>query len=172
MKTEQEQIEKMARSMCGYCSTDGKCAVSKNGREPDICANVDTQHCLYKEYAERLIESGYGNVSEYKAEIERLEQQNAIQCDAWQKLSDENERLVTENNSNLRYNSVLRKENKKLKEEIKQAQLNILGKLWSNISNSKQLIQSHIADGSFTIEDIYMEIDELMAEVQNAEDKG
>ena len=72
MKTEQEQIEKMARSMCGYCSTDGKCAVSKNGREPDICANVDTQHCLYKEYAERLIESGYGKVSEYEAEIEQL----------------------------------------------------------------------------------------------------
>lgn len=72
MKTEQEQIEKMARSMCGYCSTDGRCAVSKNGREPDICANVDTQHCLYKEYAERLIESGYGKVSEYEAEIEDL----------------------------------------------------------------------------------------------------
>ena len=72
MKTEQEQIEKMARSMCGYCSTDGKCAVSKNGREPDICANVDTEHCLYKEYAERLIESGYGKVSEYEAEIEQL----------------------------------------------------------------------------------------------------
>lgn len=72
MKTEQEQIEKMARTMCGYCSTDGKCAVSKNGREPDICANVDTQHCLYKEYAERLIDSSYGKVSEYKAENERL----------------------------------------------------------------------------------------------------
>ena len=72
MKTKQEQIEEMARSMCGYCSTDGKCAVSKNGREPDICANVDTEHCLYKEYAEMLIESGYGDVSEYKAEIERL----------------------------------------------------------------------------------------------------
>lgn len=72
MKTKQEQIEKMARSMCGYCSTDGKCAVSKNGREPDICANVDTEHCLYKEYAERLIESGYGKVSEYEAEIEQL----------------------------------------------------------------------------------------------------
>lgn len=72
MRTEQEQIEKMARSMCGYCSTDGKCAVSKNGREPDICANVDTEHCLYKEYAERLIESGYGKVSEYEADIEQL----------------------------------------------------------------------------------------------------
>lgn len=81
MKTKQEQIEKMARSMCGYCSTDGKCAVSKNGREPDICANVDTQHCLYKEYAERLIESGYGDVSEYKAEIERLNSNNGfLQC--------------------------------------------------------------------------------------------
>ena len=76
MKTEQEQIEKMARTMCGYCSTDGKCAVSKNGREPDICANVDTQHCLYKEYAERLIDSNYGKVSEYKAEIERLKAEN------------------------------------------------------------------------------------------------
>lgn len=81
MKTEQEQIKKMARSMCGYCSTDGKCAVSKNGREPDICANVDTEHCLYKEYAERLIESGYGDVSEYKAEIERLNSNNGfLQC--------------------------------------------------------------------------------------------
>ena len=78
MKTEQEQIEKMARSMCGYCSTDGKCAVSKNGREPDICANVDTQHCLYKEYAERLIENGYGKVSEYEAEIKQLKAKNKV----------------------------------------------------------------------------------------------
>ena len=81
MKTEQEQIEKMARSMCGYCSTDGKCAVSKNGREPDICANVDTEHCLYKEYAERLIENGYGKVSEYEAEIERLKAKNKVFVD-------------------------------------------------------------------------------------------
>lgn len=81
LRKEQEQIEKMARSMCGYCSTDGKCAVSKNGREPDICANVDTEHCLYKEYAERLIESGYGKVSEYEAEIERLKSNNGfLQC--------------------------------------------------------------------------------------------
>ena len=52
------------------------------------------------------------------------------------------------------------------KKSIKQAQLDILGKLWSNISNNKSLIQSHIADGSFTIEDIYMEIDELIEEVE------
>ena len=80
MKTEQEQIEKMARSMCGYCSTDGKCAVSKNLREPDICANVDTEHCLYRQYAERLIENAYGKVSEYEAEIERLKAENETYC--------------------------------------------------------------------------------------------
>lgn len=59
-----------------------------------------------------------------------------------------------------------------IKQEIKQAQLNILGKMWARISHNKTLIQSHIADGSFTIEDIYMEIDELMREVQNGEDKS
>lgn len=53
------------------------------------------------------------------------------------------------------------------KKNIKQAKLNILGEMWARISHNKTLIQSHIADGSFTIEDIYMEIDELMAEVQN-----
>lgn len=79
MKTEQEQIERMARTMCGYCSTDGKCAVSKNLREPDICANVDTQYCLYKEHAEQLVENGYGDVSEYKAEIEQLKAKNKSQ---------------------------------------------------------------------------------------------
>lgn len=105
MKTEQEQIEKMARIMCGYCSTDGKCAVSKNLREPDVCANVDTEHCLYKEYAERLFENGcYGNVSEYKAEIERLK--------------SDNEALIMWNEAYTEENEKLKEENKKLEEDI------------------------------------------------------
>lgn len=86
---------------------------------------IDVPYEKINDIAVALVKEGYGDISEYKAEIERL------------------------------------------KAKIKQAQLGVLGKLWSNISNSKQLIQSHIADGSFTIEDIYMEIDELMAEVQN-----
>lgn len=71
----------------------------------------------------------YKIITEQEKENEKLEQLNAIQCDAWQKVSDENESLVMENNSNLRYNSALRKENKKLKAEnqelatsLKQAQ--------------------------------------------------
>ena len=115
MKTKQEQIEKMARRMCGYCSTDGKCAVSKNGREPDICANVDTEHCLYKEYAERLIESGYGDVSEYKAEIERL-RATLKQCN-------------TELNSALESLKSQCREIGELKSGTKQAKIDVLNKL-------------------------------------------
>lgn len=98
-------------------------------------------------------------ITEQEKENEKLEQLNAIQCDAWQKLSDENERLVTENNSNLRYNSVLRKENKKLKEEIKQAKIDVL----------KELKTRH----DYAIKnmgypwDISQQIDELIKEVEN-----
>ena len=115
MKTEQEQIEKMARSMCGYCSTDGKCAVSKNGREPDICANVDTEHCLYKEYAERLIESGYGDISEYKTEIERLR--------AEFKQLETNAEILASGVRDLNH------ENYELTEKVKQVQIDVLNKL-------------------------------------------
>lgn len=92
------------------------------------------------------------------------------------------EELYDEINTLKRENANLKDYVKSLKDEciscpenkknIKKAQLDILGKLWANISNSKQLIQSHIADGSFTIEDIYMEIDELMREVENGKDKS
>lgn len=147
MKTEQEQIKKMARSMCGYCSTDGKCAVSKNGREPDICANVDTEHCLYKEYAERLIESGYGDVSEYKAEIERL-RTTLGQCN-------------TELNSALESLKSQCREIGELKAGTKQAKIDVLNELKEKCK----------FDG-YTVAVYKNDIDELIKEVQNGEDKG
>ena len=148
MKTEQEQIEKMARSMCGYCSTDGKCAVSKNGREPDICANVDTQNCLYKEYAERLIENGYGKVSEYKAEIERL-RTTLGQCN-------------TELNSALESLKSQCREIGELKAGTKQAQIDVLNKVKERAVGLAAIETYHICNL----------IDKLIKEVQNAEDKG
>ena len=147
MKTEQEQIEKMARTMCGYCSTDGKCAVSQNWREPDICANVDTQHCLYKEHAESLIESGYGDVSEYKAEIERLKAE-------FKQLETNAEILAWGVRD-------LNNENYELTEKVKQAQIDILNKL-----KEKCKFDGH------TVAVYKNDIDELIKEVQNAEDKG
>lgn len=154
MKTEQEQIEKMARTMCGYCSTDGKCAVSKNGREPDICANVDTQHCLYKEYAERLIESGYGKVSEYEAEIERLRTT----------LGQYN----TELNSALESLKSQCREIGELKAKVKQAQIDILNKAKEKFNAiSRELGNDCDLCGVSAVCSCRCEIDKLIKEVQN-----
>lgn len=144
MKTEQEQIEKMARSMCGYCSTDGRCAVSKNGREPDICANVDTQHCLYKEYAERLIESGYGKVSEYEAEIERLKA--------------ENEKRLKANEDFASKHCCMRCDIAKTL--AKQAQIDVLNELRERITKDR------VANDTVVINANY-EIGELIKEIKN-----
>lgn len=144
MKTEQEQIEKMARTMCGYCSTDGKCAVSKNGREPDICANVDTEHCLYKEYAERLIESGYGKVSEYEAEIERLKAEN---CELTKKLE-----------ARLTCNFV--------KTAQKHAKIDVLNKAKEHIKTAIDTYYNSDGGGYYLAEDAIDGIDELIKEIE------
>lgn len=100
-------------------------------------------------------------ITEQEKENDKLEQLNAIQCDAWQKLSDENERLVTENNSNLRHNAVLRKENKKLKEEIKQAKIDVL-----NEFKQKYGFYSCYAWSS-VVKSLTEIIDEFIKEVEN-----
>lgn len=138
MKTEQEQTKQMLKTLCDkfQCSAIDRSYMAKSCRQ---CEDI----------IEALHEAGYGDISEYKAEIESLEQLNAIQCDAWQKVSDENESLIMENNSNLRYNSALRKENKKLEAEnqelvtsLKQAQvdtINTIVKYCENLNHWNEL---------------------------------
>lgn len=155
MKTEQEQTKQMLKTLCDkfQCSAIDRSYMAKSCRQ---CEDI----------IEALHEAGYGKISEYNAEIERLEQQNAIQCDAWQKLSDENERLVTENNSNLRHNAVLRKENKKLKEEIKQAKIEILGKLEECIETAIDTYFNLDGGGYYLAEDVIDDIDEMIEELK------
>lgn len=155
MKTEQEQTKQMLKTLCDkfQCSAIDRSYMAKSCRQ---CEDI----------IEALHEAGYGDISEYKAEIERLEQQNAIQCDAWQKLSDENERLVTENNSNLRHNAALRKENKKLKEEIKQAKIEILGKLEECIETAIDTYFNLDGGGYYLAEDVIDDIDEMIEELK------
>lgn len=58
MKTEQEQIEEMSCILTMLINCGGGCMA---------------QYChLVDNYAKKLIEAGYGDVSEYKAEIEDL----------------------------------------------------------------------------------------------------
>lgn len=152
MKTEQEQIEKMARSMCGYCGTDGKCAVSKNGREPDICANVDTEHCLYKEYAERLIESGYGKVSEYEAEIEQLKDEIIYL---------ERKIAIRDNALKDRDKAIEMLEGKQ-DTIVKQAQIDVLNK-----AKKCSYCDNDFMDGKWHRYVLVSDIDELIKEVEN-----
>ena len=96
MKTEQEQIEQIEKVL-KYAVADYK-HLKKKG----VC------YC----YAETLIESGYGDVSEYKAEIERLKADLDHQIDA----TNDAENLA----SHLQYD---------LDETRKQAQIDVLNKL-------------------------------------------
>lgn len=63
MKTKQEQIEAMAKILCDDCRDNtGACKSSKGSY---ICE-------CEKRKATALVQAGYGDVSEYEAEIERL----------------------------------------------------------------------------------------------------
>lgn len=79
MRHDKEQVEKMAQVMCGFCTEDKHCILKYSAP----CSNIASQDCTCKESAEELIYKGYGNVSEYKAEIERLKDEN---CELTQKL--------------------------------------------------------------------------------------
>ena len=141
MKNEQEQIEEMAHIMCKYYNS-GFCA---NSDMTEICE--DMPDCCYKNEAEALYNAGYGDVSEYKAEIERLKA--------------EYEELQT--NAEILASGVrdLNHENYELTEKVKQAQIDILNKL-----KEKCKFDGH------TVAVYKNDIDELIKEVQNAEDKG
>lgn len=80
---DREQIEKMARDMCGFCIVDKRCALKCCAP----CSEVASQDCTCKESAEELIHKGYGKVSEYKAKIEQLNKKLA-KCNNLKKLSD------------------------------------------------------------------------------------
>lgn len=62
MKTEREQIEAMAKVMCG--------AICEH-----FVVGCEDRDCNVKKYEKKLFDAGYGDVSEYKAEIERLKKE-------------------------------------------------------------------------------------------------
>lgn len=127
MKTEQEQIEQIEKVL-KYSVADYK-HLKKKG----VC------YC----YAETLIDHGYGDVSEYKAEIERLNSHNGF------------------------LQSVISHSKDMLDEAVKQAQIDVLNKL------KKRARTSYVLDDFILGSVVFSkDIDELIEEVQNGEDKG
>ncbi len=214
MKTEQKQIEEMTGIMTMLVDCDGGCMA---------------QYChLTDNYAKKLIEAGYGDVSEYKAEIERLtkilnnlttspketdifgkpkllmfagvtveeaikrvteydeyeaeierlEKENTALAIIVQKADKEIEELRGQNialqknydtllQTNTRYYKKLEKQCAKT---IKQEQIDALNKVKEHLYAI--YITKSAPLGDITVEDIADDIDELIKEVEDAEDKG
>ena len=153
MKTEQEQIKSIKKIIDERVETT---LGQVQGRHDNVIKTVDTVII-----ARDIVDAGYGDVSEYKAEIERLRQEVRD--------TDKMARNSIEQYKNNYDNAFERlkaqeREIERLKAEVKQAQIDVLKKLRSRIADKESLIQSYIADGCLTIEDMYTEIDELMEE--------
>ena len=126
MKTEQEQIEEM-QEIIGDCWEFD--SVSAELGNVDGYINIE-------ESAKALVQAGYGDVSEYKAEIERLKSNNGfLQC-------------------------VISHSKDMMDEAVKQAQIDVLNK-----------VKEHLFFG-VSLGFLRLYVDELIEEVENAEDKG
>lgn len=147
MKTKQEQIEKLAQLI---------------GRIKDDCENCDCKSCevngedcccVHYICSTFLVDAGYGDVSEYKAEIERLKA--------------EYENLQT--NAEILASGVrdLNHENYELTKKVKQAKIDALNELKERARTSYVLDDFILGSVVFS-----KDIDELIKEVQNGKDKG
>lgn len=124
---------------------------------------IDIQYDVFGVIAEALVKSGFSNNSDHIAEREMLSSENKELENALKQSEDNYSRAFQRLKAQQR-------EIEQLKAEKKQAQLDVLRRLRSRVSDREALIQSYIADGCLTIEDMYTEIDELVTEL-NKEDK-
>lgn len=145
MKTEQEQIEEMIKIF-----TDNR-EVCQHMRCVECKYHGDVE-CMYSSCANSLYQAGYGDVSEYKAEIEQLK--------------SEYEQLETNAEILARGVRDLNHENWELTEKVKQAQIDVLNKV------KKRIYDISPYNPIVTKDNVKCFIDELIKEVQNAEDKG
>lgn len=149
MKIDREQIEKMAQTMCGLCTEDKSCAIRYS-----TCSEVASQDCSYKESAEELICKGYGKVSEYKAEIERLK----------------DEIIYLERKVAIRDNAL--KDRDRAIEMLEGKQDTIVKQAKIDVLNELKTRHDYAIKNMGYPWDISQQIDELIKEVQNGEDKG
>lgn len=112
---------------------------------------------VYELCADELIKRGYGDVSEYKAEIERLK--------AEFKQLETNAEILARGVRDLNH------ENYELTEKIKQAQIDVLNKVKNYIDDKIENDYGDMSDSvnylTIDIDDFDDFIDELIKEVQN-----
>lgn len=70
--TKKEQIEEMARTMCGYHDREGRCTF----RDGALCDKFNSQDCCYKDDAEMLYDASYRKISESAVVLTKEECEN------------------------------------------------------------------------------------------------
>ena len=147
MKTEQEQIKAIKQIIDERVETT---LGQVQGRHGNVIKTVDTVII-----ARDIVNAGYGDVSEYKAEIERL-RTTLGQCN-------------TELNSALESLKSQCREIGELKAKVKQAKIDVLNELKKYLHTE----DFDTPDERWKPESEFCAIiDELIKEVQNGEDKG
>ena len=128
MKTEQEQIDEMVKVIKGFdiCGLFERCF--STGADGENTRYITCPEC----FAEALYNAGYGDVSEYKAEIERLNSHNGF------------------------LQSVISHSKDMLDEAVKQAQIDVLNKL-----KSSAVYDDNYLDGYVFIDDVNKLIEEV-----------
>lgn len=159
--TEQEQVDKMAQAMCGFCSEDKRCVLKYSAP----CREVASQDCSAKESAEELICKGYGDVSEYKAEIERLkEKNNELNKKNWlleEELKKKELEITYARNNG--YEKGYDECEEYMKDKIKQAQVDVLNELKKKTHNYYPSIDSYCISQHVVL---VRDVDKLIEEVE------
>ena len=146
MKTEQEQTKQMLKTLCDkfQCSAIDRSYMAKSCRQ---CEDI----------IEALHEAGYGDISEYKAEIESLKNANIELVD----------NLVFYKDKSYKLEKNVDKLKTEIRQEVKQAQIEILGKLKERIKTAIDTYCNLDGGGYYLAEEALDDIDELIEEVQN-----
>ena len=151
MKTKQEQIDEMVKVIKGFdiCGLFGRCF--STGADGENTRFITCPEC----FAEALYNAGYGDVSEYKAEIEQLKAKNKVLGDGVAKA----------------FTNGFNTGRKQVEKDIRRAKINAMIEL-------KEKIVEHMGECEYMgvkyKQGVFSEseIDELVKEVQNGEDKG
>lgn len=168
MKTEQEQIEAMA----GIVAETLQDKRVENGATfvsylPSLLGSADKE----KEVAEALMQAGYGDVTEYKAEIERLKKENnELNKENWsleEELKKKELEITYARNNG--YEKGYDECEEYMKGKIKQSQIDVLNELKERIETAIDTYYNSDEEGEgyFIAEDAIEDIDELIKEVQN-----
>lgn len=160
MKTEQEQIKAIKQIIDERVETT---LGQVQGRHDNVIKTVDTIII-----ARDIVNAGYGKVSEYKAEREMLGSQIKV---LKQRLND---KYIEVDNLNRDYSNAFERlkaqgrEIKKLKEEKKRAQIDVLNNVKDVLANQKhECLERNNLTGYSAICDCEKYIDELIKEVEN-----